>query len=106
MVIRNRELTIEKIKSALAVLPLLFTVAGVGFSVINFYILNKLQPVNVHIDKVEAEASKAREDIKTNQELQTKIIDTLATKQQVNDVAVRLDKISSRVDLIIGKLIK
>jgi hypothetical protein len=89
----------EQLKSISVVISLFITLGGVVIGIFNYFTLAQLQPFGSRISQVE-KAFAAHEEIQTN------LMDKMATKSQMDDLINRVDKISGRLDLVIEKLIK
>jgi hypothetical protein len=88
----------EKFKLVYEAVSLLVLLGGVVISLFNYYTLNQLAPLSTRITTVEKQ-------LQAHENQQVTDFDKLATKQQVNDLTTRVDKISSRLDLLINRLI-
>ena len=89
----------EGVKTVSIAVSLLLTIGGVVIGIFNYLTLAQLQPFGVRITTVEKQ-------LQAYEQEQAKLFEKLATKIQVDDLTVRLDRVSGRVDLLINKLIK
>jgi len=96
----------EKITTISVAVSLFLTIGGVAIGLINYYTLNQLQPISARIAQIEATQLIAKDELIIYKHTQDILIEKLATKEQINNLLTRVDKISSRIDLIISKLIK
>ena len=89
----------EKIKTISIIVSLLITIGGVVIGLFNYYTLNQLAPVSARIKQVEANQAVFTEKLATKEELEV-------ISAKLDSAIVRIDRISSRVDLLINHLIQ
>ena len=89
----------KTIQNISVTVSLILTLGGVVIGIFNYLTLAQLQPFGVRITTVEKQ-------LQAYEQEQAKLFEKLATKIQVDDLTVRLDRVSGRVDLLINKLIK
>ena len=96
----------EKIKMVSIIVSLLITIGGVVIGLFNYYTLNQLAPLSTRIKQVEATQTEVAEELKVYQAEHAALLEKLATKEQVSGLITRVDKISGRVDQVIGILLR
>jgi hypothetical protein len=96
----------EKIKTLSIAVSLLVTIGGVVIGIFNYITLNQLSPLSTRLIQVEANQEDVKNELVIYKSNQAIVLDKLATKDQLELVITRLDKVSGRVDQILGVLMK
>lgn len=91
----------ERIKSISVALTLVLTVVGVGLSLFNYLVLNKLQPVYSSVTEVKAASTKLETELTAYKLLQDQKLDRLATKEQVTDLKADFNRMEGKIDSFI-----
>jgi hypothetical protein len=96
----------EKLKTYGTLITLFVATVASVFSFISFIISVNTEPLRITDKRIEAAEIQTQKDLEEHEAEQQKLFDKLATKIQVDDLTTRVDKISQRLDLLLGKLIK
>ena len=96
----------EKIKTISIAISLLVTIGGVVIGIFNYFTLNQLTPLATRINQIEATQGEVKDELTIYKSTQAILLDKLATKEQLELVITRLDKVSGRVDQILGVLMR
>ena len=100
----------EKVKEFSVVFTLFLTICGVGISVLNYFILNQLQPLYSSVEKIKADNLQVQTDLKEYKVDQSQLYKGLATKEQIDTLQSlinrRLDNLENQISFIYQKNLK